>query len=211
MKCTSCGVELPATAKFCPNCGFKVNKEIFCPECGQQVSSTSKFCHNCGSRIAEGDTQKQTQSTSTTTAEPQIDVELLCPHCYSRYSVSKEDWNKENIYWDCPNCNGRIEAAFCGYCDQHNGYIAFRPYNNKEMLGATIAGGISGYNNPEETIVNFIGNIFDSTPKARAQGVCPRCQAEFMKCPACNRAVHITYDDGGVVICPDCKTKFKMN
>lgn len=210
MKCPSCGSDIPVNSRFCPNCGAK-QTTIFCPNCGTQVPPTAKFCTNCGSTLEQSSHNEDVATQQTSTTRSSIDVELMCPHCNSVYSVLEEDRMKENLYWDCPSCGGRIDAAFCGYCTQHHGYIAFRPYNNKEILGAAIVGGIAGYNNPEAVIGNLIGSFFDSTPKAKATGVCPKCQTEFVKCPVCNRAVHITYEDGGVVVCPDCHTKFKMN
>lgn len=217
MNCTSCGKELPTTAKFCTNCGTKVSRESYCPQCGTQVSATAKFCHYCGTKLATDTPQPEYASEiqqyvqPPKPQEPQIDVELLCPHCHGQFSVPEEDWGKDNIYWICPNCNGKIEVAFCGYCNHHHGYIAFRPYNTQEILGATIIGGIAGYNDPEGAIYNLVGSFFDSTPTALSQGVCPKCQAEFVKCPTCYRAVHIRFEDGGVVSCPDCRTRFKMN
>lgn len=209
MKCDSCGAEIAPSSKFCPNCGTKVSGERFCPACGTKVSASAKFCFSCGARLT-GEVQVG-GGTQQVEVKPNIAAELWCPHCNSQFFVPKGDEEKENVYWNCPSCGGRIDVAFCGYCDQHYGYVAFRPYNNKEILGATILGGIIGYNNPEATIGNLVNDFFDSTPKASASGVCPKCQAEFVKCPFCHRAVHITFEDGGVVVCPDCHTKFKMN
>ena len=78
-KCQKCGADLPATAKFClqcgekvaaaeddtvvcPQCGNTVNKGKFCPECGHKfvtacpkcgaaVSPGAKFCFECGEKL----------------------------------------------------------------------------------------------------------------------------------------------------------------
>lgn len=47
-KCPNCNESLPANAKFCLNCGTKINQEIFCNECGCKNPATAKFCSNCG-------------------------------------------------------------------------------------------------------------------------------------------------------------------
>ena len=47
-KCPNCNELLPANAKFCLNCGTKINQEIFCNECGCKNPATAKFCSNCG-------------------------------------------------------------------------------------------------------------------------------------------------------------------
>ncbi len=54
-QCTNCGEELPEGAKFCLNCGEKVekvdNNMICCPECGKLVLK-GKFCLECGHKFA---------------------------------------------------------------------------------------------------------------------------------------------------------------
>ena len=48
-KCTKCGADLPANAKFCLECGERVVAAgmIVCPECGNTVAK-GKFCPECG-------------------------------------------------------------------------------------------------------------------------------------------------------------------
>ena len=46
MICPHCQTDLPEGAKFCKECGRKV--EATCPECGQSVPPDSKFCLECG-------------------------------------------------------------------------------------------------------------------------------------------------------------------
>ncbi|MBR2871793.1 MAG: SPFH domain-containing protein [Clostridia bacterium] len=50
-KCSSCGAEVSATAKFCPECGQKLSAKKFCPECGKEVGASSKFCPECGQKL----------------------------------------------------------------------------------------------------------------------------------------------------------------
>lgn len=46
MRCPECQIELPDTARFCSECGRKI--EIGCPQCGNLNASGSKFCLECG-------------------------------------------------------------------------------------------------------------------------------------------------------------------
>ena len=46
MKCPKCQHENPETAKFCVECGDKL--EIICPNCGVSNSPSFKFCAECG-------------------------------------------------------------------------------------------------------------------------------------------------------------------
>jgi len=52
--CSNCGYNVNATAKFCPECGNKIElpKKKFCSECGAELSPTSKFCPECGNKVA---------------------------------------------------------------------------------------------------------------------------------------------------------------
>lgn len=50
-KCLKCGNEIQANAKFCFECGFKVesfaDNEMICPDCGKKTPK-GKFCIECG-------------------------------------------------------------------------------------------------------------------------------------------------------------------
>jgi len=48
--CPNCGSALQAGAKFCAECGIKVEPQRFCTACGGPVSSNAKFCPECGAR-----------------------------------------------------------------------------------------------------------------------------------------------------------------
>ena len=49
--CTFCGAELPSNAKFCPECGTKVETIPVCPECGHKGNIGEKFCTECGNKF----------------------------------------------------------------------------------------------------------------------------------------------------------------
>ena len=54
IKCSACGNELPAGAKFCFACGAKVEElaanEMICPSCGKKTPK-GKFCMECGAPL----------------------------------------------------------------------------------------------------------------------------------------------------------------
>ena len=50
-KCKNCGADLAPNAKFCLECGTKVETGIACPHCGATVSG-GKFCPECGGALA---------------------------------------------------------------------------------------------------------------------------------------------------------------
>ena len=47
--CPSCGQPVQAGAKFCMNCGAKL--QAVCPKCGQPVQPGAKFCMFCGQQL----------------------------------------------------------------------------------------------------------------------------------------------------------------
>jgi len=54
--CPKCSEKVPATSKFCPNCGTNLTppaqNTMNCPNCGKSIPANSKFCPECGHKIA---------------------------------------------------------------------------------------------------------------------------------------------------------------
>lgn len=48
-KCPKCGTTLPNNAKFCLECGTKLENK--CPKCGTNNSFDAKFCLECGEKL----------------------------------------------------------------------------------------------------------------------------------------------------------------
>ncbi len=54
--CPKCGAENPPGAKFCQNCGAKLQPEpVICPKCGAENEPGAKFCSQCGARLSSED------------------------------------------------------------------------------------------------------------------------------------------------------------
>ena len=52
--CPKCGSRVPATSKFCPECGTQLTQvtgTMNCPNCGKSIPAGSKFCPECGNKI----------------------------------------------------------------------------------------------------------------------------------------------------------------
>lgn len=47
--CKICGSANSENAKFCNNCGCKL--EVYCEICGTKNNANAKFCNNCGKKI----------------------------------------------------------------------------------------------------------------------------------------------------------------
>jgi membrane protease subunit (stomatin/prohibitin family) len=50
--CPNCNAPLAANAKFCPECGYKLQEKKFCAECGAALTAGAKFCPECGAKTA---------------------------------------------------------------------------------------------------------------------------------------------------------------
>ena len=51
MKCPKCQFENREGAKFCIECGKKL--ELDCPQCGKTFLIPAEFCDECGQRLSE--------------------------------------------------------------------------------------------------------------------------------------------------------------
>lgn len=54
MNCTNCGQSLAESAKFCPNCGTRVEPQqnsAFCAACGAKLEPSAQFCPACGIKV----------------------------------------------------------------------------------------------------------------------------------------------------------------
>ncbi len=56
--CTQCGETLSPSHVYCPNCGEKASRRVFC-ECGDELRSDWSFCPGCGRRTPAADVLDQ--------------------------------------------------------------------------------------------------------------------------------------------------------
>ena len=63
MRCLKCGRKIKDDCLFCPYCGSKVIKEIFCPKCGEKNDLDASFCKKCGTPLTELVQQEEPKKT----------------------------------------------------------------------------------------------------------------------------------------------------
>jgi class 3 adenylate cyclase len=63
MKCPSCENANRPEAKFCSNCGTKLQRA--CPQCEAEIELTDRFCSQCGAALTAQTTTQPTKSAST--------------------------------------------------------------------------------------------------------------------------------------------------
>ncbi|WP_254273495.1 double zinc ribbon domain-containing protein [Haloarcula marina] len=59
--CAQCGENLSSGHVYCPNCGEKASRRIFC-DCGDELRSDWGFCPGCGRRTPAADVLDQSRS-----------------------------------------------------------------------------------------------------------------------------------------------------
>jgi hypothetical protein len=59
--CAQCGESLAGSHVYCPNCGEKASRRVFC-DCGDELRSDWGFCPGCGRRTPAADVLDQRRS-----------------------------------------------------------------------------------------------------------------------------------------------------
>lgn len=84
MICKECGTELSRDAKFCRNCGAKIEyrdvapvSAAVCWNCHSPLNGNEKFCGVCGANVE----QTINNEEGTETQEIQAEQPLTCPVC----------------------------------------------------------------------------------------------------------------------------------
>ena len=49
--CPNCSAKIPASSKFCPECGKPIGATVECPQCHAQNPAGAKFCAQCGTKL----------------------------------------------------------------------------------------------------------------------------------------------------------------
>lgn len=76
--CPSCGKELTSEFRFCPYCGYDMQKPIICPSCQYLNESNSKFCQECGAPLRDMVSSKP-QTKSSVADKQTVVVEIESP------------------------------------------------------------------------------------------------------------------------------------
>ncbi len=74
--CPSCQKELRDGAKFCSNCGTKIEESVLCAGCGAKMPKASTFCSQCGTPLKEQPAPSPAQPEKA----PEHTV-VRCPAC----------------------------------------------------------------------------------------------------------------------------------
>jgi predicted amidophosphoribosyltransferase len=85
MRCPRCQAENDAGARFCEDCGTRL--EAACPSCGAPVTPGKRFCRSCGSALASEPTARFASVQSYTPRH--LAEKILTSKAASRESASR--------------------------------------------------------------------------------------------------------------------------
>jgi len=88
MKCPKCSHENPVDAKFCMECGEKL--ENLCPKCGAKLPPEAKFCKECGEKVMVGTDFKPAQITIPKLEDMHAQLQNLIPTALAEKYLSAE-------------------------------------------------------------------------------------------------------------------------
>src|SRR5262245_13237340 len=82
MQCPQCQHDNPVSARFCNDCGAKL--DATCPQCGQANPPGSRFCNGCGTQLAGA----PPSPTPTQPASRYTSPETYTPHHLAERIIS---------------------------------------------------------------------------------------------------------------------------
>lgn len=147
MKCPNCQAEINDSAKFCPECGQKVNEKRICSRCGTELSATSKFCPECGTPYeAKANTPVHVEAEEVAEAPrkdllflTQKNLDELIGDEYRLVSIDSVNSTKESIVEVGIDDDGDVVAVGIKRgTAQMMVDFTYRPIKNKQQFTATL-------------------------------------------------------------------------
>ena len=112
MKCTNCHSELSDSAKFCPECGAKVNNVKYCSQCGTKLQPNMKFCPECGTLMGDcGEKELPSSVTETSSEDNKVFTKLE-----DKASLSNPIPPRGKINYDLLRIINVIGSTFIAWC-----------------------------------------------------------------------------------------------
>ncbi len=110
--CSNCGTENPVNAKFCEECGAKleiVDNKNFCPHCGHNNPVDVKFCLDCGEKLSSDNINNnkpdcpvcKTGSLNSSVHKGALGLGtkkiLICDNCGAEFEVKGDKYKLNHI------------------------------------------------------------------------------------------------------------------
>jgi hypothetical protein len=150
MECPQCGFENQVEAKFCTECGRKLEK--VCPVCGQKNLPGGKFCQECGESLIG--TAAPAPRPEPTQYIPRTDFNN--PQSFTPKAIA------EKILASRPAMEGERKQVTVLFSDVA-GFTAMSEHLDPEEVHQIMEGGLNilleEIHRYEGTVVNFTGDM----------------------------------------------------
>ena len=120
MKCPKCQFDNPAHARFCNECGEKL--EMACPSCGKTNPPGSKFCNGCGQVLGQAAHPPESESAAFMPGAPPAAERKRITVLFSDlsgYTAMSEKLDPEEV----KEITSRIFSEVTGVVDRYDGII----------------------------------------------------------------------------------------
>ena len=120
MKCRKCQFDNPAHARFCNECGEKL--EMACPSCGKTNPPGSKFCSGCGQFLGQAAHPPESESAAFVPGAPPAAERKRITVLFSDlsgYTAMSEKLDPEEVM----EITSRIFSEVTGVVDRYDGVI----------------------------------------------------------------------------------------
>ena len=118
MKCPKCQFENRDGAKFCKDCGHKL--EVRCSQCGAIILTDSKFCDSCGQRLDETE-QKEKQIPAPEGERKHVTVLFSDVSGYTTMSARLDPEEVKEIMGQIIGGVNRVIKQYGGFMEKYVG------------------------------------------------------------------------------------------
>ncbi|MCH8882177.1 MAG: AAA family ATPase [SAR324 cluster bacterium] len=118
MECPKCQHENPEQAKFCLECGAKLERS--CPSCGESLPATARFCMSCGHDLSKPlapSAHPESHQIPASEGERRQATIVFCD--LAGYTAMNEKLDPEEV----EGIMGRIKAEAVSIVESHGGIV----------------------------------------------------------------------------------------
>jgi class 3 adenylate cyclase/tetratricopeptide (TPR) repeat protein len=115
MKCPQCQFDNRTDARFCQECGQKL--ELLCPRCGKNLRPEAKFCDGCGQSLSQPSSSAHTEPAPSTEGERKHVTVLFSD--LAGYTAMSERLDPEEV----KEITSRIFAAVASIVSRYDGFV----------------------------------------------------------------------------------------
>src|SRR5262245_21219842 len=157
MRCTACGHENRAAARFCKACGTEL--AYTCARCGTKLRPAARFCDACGQRVVEpADTGGK--ATAPSAPLPPVAPQPMTVAVPLSYTPA---YLADKILRDRAALEGerkQVTVLFCDFANSTSLAARLGPEGMHGLLNRFFETALAGIHRYEGTVNQFLGDGF---------------------------------------------------